>query len=133
MTHAWTPILVGVKEIDEQHKRLFASIDQLTAALRENRGKDESARIMGFLGEYVVEHFAAERLLMTRYRYPQLAAHVAEHERFVAEYAKLRQELEARGPTAALAMKVTTQIGEWLRNHIRKIDVELGRFIQAAG
>jgi len=36
-------------------------------------------------------------------------------------------------PTALLALKITTQVGEWLRNHIRKTDVGLGKFIQAAG
>jgi hemerythrin len=133
MIYEWTPNLtVGVREIDDQHKQLFRSIDQLLVALQQNRGKAESARIMDFLGEYVVEHFAAERQLMTRYRYPQLATHVVQHDQFVAAYAKLRADLDARGPTAALALKVTAQVGEWLRGHIKRADVELGKFILAA-
>lgn len=132
MTKAWDQSLtVGLPLIDEQHQQLFASLDSLLAALRESRGKEEVGKILAFLGDYTVKHFGAEEQLMRRYRYPDIAAHLAEHQQFLRSFQALVAEFEARGASASLALRVMTQVGDWLRGHIKKPDAALVAFLRA--
>jgi hemerythrin len=133
MTVAWYPALaVGVREVDEQHQEIFRRVDALIQALMAGRGADELAPLFGFLGEYVVDHFGEEEALMRAHRYPQRAAHEAEHRRFVEDFTALRAEYEREGGTGFLLVKVNNRVSQWLTTHISRTDKELGRFLGEA-
>lgn len=58
----------GVRSIDDQHKELFDKINNLLAACREGKGKEEVAKVMKFLSDYVIDHFGTEEGYMVTYR-----------------------------------------------------------------
>jgi hemerythrin len=112
----------GEPEIDEQHRELFRRIDQLLAATRDRRARTEVGRLLTFLGDYVVTHFAAEEKLMATAAYPGLEAHRGEHQRFVEEYARLFEDYRADGPGPVFVIKFGNRVTAWLCEHICRTD-----------
>ena len=134
MAMTWDPKLsVGVRTIDDQHKELFRRVNALLQAMEQGKGQDVLAELLGFLKQYVVEHFAAEQKLMARYRYPDAAAHEAQHERFVGDFLNLLAAFEKGGATLSLSLKLNTAVCAWLRQHIGSTDRALGQFLRAQG
>jgi len=112
----------GNGEIDGQHRELFHRIDRLLAASREKRSREEVAQTLTFLGDYVVQHFAAEERMMDETAYPELEAHRAEHARFVQEFGILYREFKAEGPSTLFIIRVGNRVTGWLREHIYRTD-----------
>jgi hemerythrin len=127
-----TTLSVGVPEIDAQHRELFRRVDRLLdAMLRRDRG--EAVRLLGFLREYVVVHFAAEERLMDEAAYPDVQRHLAEHRRFAAAMREVDADFREQGATAGLVHKLEQQAVAWLRDHVYFTDVAMGRWLTAAG
>jgi hemerythrin len=115
----------GNAEIDSQHRDLFDRIDKLLSASRDRRSRGEVGQMLTFLGQYVVQHFAAEDRLMSISGYPDADVHRAEHARFVEEYGKLFREFKSEGPTSLFVIRVGNRVTAWLRDHIYRTDREL--------
>ena len=129
----WTPDLaVGVKDIDDQHKQLFAAMDRLAAAVRAKDDRGIKATL-AFLGKYVETHFAGEEFHMRRLSYPGTAGHVEAHRAFVAEFVALKTAYEQQGAVPSVVMKMNNYLFEWLNQHIRKVDTAFGKFLQTRG
>jgi hemerythrin len=120
----------GDPEIDAQHRELFARIAQLLEVARDRRARAEVARLLTFLGDYVVQHFDAEERLMEASGYPEAEAHRAEHRELVAAYGRLYQEFKAEGPSLQFLVRFENRITAWLREHIHCTDRSLADFLQ---
>jgi hemerythrin len=133
MALSWDPRLaVGVTIIDQQHKELIAALNALLDAMATSRGKEEVGKLLSFLGEYTVSHFAAEEALMARSRYPGAAAHQGEHQAFIREFKALAADFAKAGPTTGLAIKLNGRVCSWLRDHIGGADRQLAAHLQKA-
>lgn len=131
MTMYWSPSLaIGVPEIDHQHQELFLRVERLIAGVSRGR-EPELERLIEFLGQYVVKHFGAEERWMIRSAYPDYARHKREHERFVRDYEHMTQEYRQKGAQVLLGMRMNDWISAWLQEHIRRADMEFGRFLVA--
>ena len=125
-TERWS---VGVDTIDAQHRELFAAINTL---LREE-GKTPSrdlAQVLDYLEKYVTNHFGLEEIYMRRLSYPGYPSHKGEHVAFINDFYDMRDEYDGNGATQELADKMGRYMGDWLVNHIGKVDRELGAFLQ---
>ena len=130
MALQWEPRLaVGVPMIDQQHKELIQALNALLTAMASSQGKEQVAKLLEFLGQYTVSHFAAEEQIMARHRYPQAQQHQLEHEAFIGEFKKLAADFQKSGPTTGLAIKLNGKVCEWLRDHIAKSDTQLAAFV----
>lgn len=121
----------GDPEIDDQHRELFRRIDQLMAATRDRRARSEVGRLLTFLGDYVVSHFAAEEQLMAEFGYPESGPHRSEHARFVAEYSRLFQDYRAEGPGPVFVIKFGNRVTAWLCEHICRTDRRLVEYLNS--
>jgi hemerythrin len=122
----WEPRLaVGVASIDSQHKQLIEALNGLLAAMATSRGKEEVGKLLKFLGDYTVSHFADEERLMARTRYPGAEAHKREHDAFIIEFKELAGEFAKNGPTTSMTLKLNGKVCEWLRQHIAVTDTAL--------
>lgn len=64
---------------------------------------------------------------MERHRCPAAAKNKAAHAKFVETFMALRGRVRRGGAnSAALAVEVQRDLLDWLINHIRKIDAQLG-------
>ena len=129
----WEPRLaVGVPLIDQQHKELIDALNALLSAMASSRGKEEVGKLLKFLGDYTVSHFAAEEQIMGRNAYPGFAAHKAQHEAFIGDFKKLAADFAQAGPSTSLAIKLNGKVCQWLRDHIGGMDRELATFVNKA-
>lgn len=133
MPVAWHPSLAsGNAEIDSQHQELLRRLADLVEALEYARSH-EIGGMFRFLGDYVVDHFAAEERAMERTAYPGRNVHVAAHARFVKQYGELRAMYEQVGPCSAIAVKTATWIQDWLKSHIFGADRALAAHLRDTG
>jgi hemerythrin len=123
-------LLTGVDDIDRQHREVFARVGALLDAARNRRSKEEVLRMMEYLGEYAVEHFAAEEGEMQRTEYPRAEAHRLEHRQLVKELEVLRHELATEGPSVLFVIRVGNRVTEWLREHIYRTDKLLAEWLR---
>jgi len=130
MAIQWTEELAtGIAAIDDQHRELYAAVASLHAAMRGGM-LGEVPAILEFLERYVTQHFALEEREMTKARYPGLAQHREAHEAFVAEF--LRQKAALAAVTPSNVLELSSWLGAWLRDHVRRIDGEMARFLRPA-
>lgn len=130
MAIEWTEDLaVGVELIDSQHKELFKAVNDLTEAMWDGRGREQAQKLMVFLGDYVVLHFGAEESLMLKQNYGGYKAHKQLHDKFVEEFVRFKAKFESGESDSNFTVKVLDETCDWLRNHIKKMDKELGVFL----
>ena len=89
------------------------------------RGKEEIQGIVYFLDLYVAQHFGFEESCMHRYQCPVASNNAAAHANFIKTLSEVKQELQTKGLTLPLAIKVNEQLLDWFVNHIQKVDREL--------
>jgi hemerythrin len=119
---------VGNREIDDQHRSVFETLNSLHAAVLRGEGKSFLDGRMRDLVDFTHVHLAAEERFMDKVRYPDLAAHKAEHDILLAEVDKLYTDWQADRP---VTLTVLTFIAEWLDTHVLNTDMAYARFVQA--
>ncbi len=125
----WTPALsVGIEEIDDQHRELFRRAARLLEGIRRG-DPEEIDELVDYLHRYAVSHFGAEEDAMRSARYAAYPRHKAEHDRFIADLLELSVEND-EGGGAFVAVKIDHWLSGWLRDHVSRIDTELGRFLR---
>lgn len=130
----WTPDLtVHVEKVDQQHMELFRQVNLLGEAVWDGKGKAALGEILRFLLQYTSDHFRAEEELMRIHGYPKYDLHKRIHDDFAKEVQTLVKDFESGEVDSALVISVVNRVGEWLRGHIRALDVELGRHLTDRG
>jgi hemerythrin len=124
----WTPSLsVDVAEMDEEHKKLFALINNLNDAMKQGKAKDEMGRVFNELVNYTHSHFAAEERYLQAIGYPYLAQQRKEHAELLKKVATFKAEYEAG--KAMVSVTLMTFLGDWVRSHIQKSDKQYGAWV----
>jgi hemerythrin len=118
---------VGVGAMDNQHKQLFALINQLYDAMQKSATGDAMKTVLPGLLNYTKIHFAAEEKLIQQADYPELEAHQAYHREFTAKVAETVEKYKKTGlsPTVSLV----TFLKDWLGNHILVKDKHYGAYL----
>lgn len=131
MDFVWTEDLsVGVKEIDIQHRVLFAKINDLVKALDSLDTAAHIEEFFDFIEEYAASHFTMEQKAMGVYKYPDRAAHIEQHIIFNRVIGELRDLFKENGVTEALTAKLRVSVCDWLIDHISEVDKALGVFLK---
>ena len=119
--------LVGVAEIDEQHRQLVKRVNKINRAIINKLPIVETEALFMQLVEFTVFHFDTEHRLMVQYQYPGQAVHDHEHQSLIDEIERLADEF-SRGND----LLVLQTIKDWLIGHIEGADKPLGAFIARA-
>ncbi len=129
----WDPAKhsVNIQEIDGQHQKLFACLNDLYDAMIEGQGKAVIGKVLGDLLNYTVYHFDYEDTLFSRHGYPDAASHRAEHAQFTDQARALKQRYDA-GQIFVTTETLSFLIG-WLNNHILGVDKLYVPFLNAKG
>lgn len=126
----WKPQYeTGIPIIDEQHKRLFARLDAVQRAVVQGSPREEIGDLLQSLMAETVEHFRTEEAIMAQHGFPDVLAHIREHELLTEKLGELAQRFEESQD--AMALLVTTFMGGWLRHHISEGDLSYARFIKS--
>jgi hemerythrin len=129
-TIKWTPaISVGVTEIDEQHQKLFAIIDELGKAQAAVPDKGAVLAILTQLVDYSDYHFRTEDDFMIENSYPLFLSHRKEHLAYIKKMGTLIDDLENKG--AALPGDILNFLCDWWQTHISQSDMKYARYIKS--
>jgi len=120
-------LIIGVANIDEQHKRLINSINELHLAVEYGRSGDVILALMARLFDYADSHFRAEELLFSGLEYQGIAEHIQEHADFIARLKDLNKQFEYN--KNYLAIHVKDFLLAWFYNHIRTKDMEYKQLV----
>ena len=118
---------VGIKEIDEQHKKLFEIINKLHAAMKEAKSKAILGKVIEEMISYTEFHFSTEEILLQNCRYPDFSQHKLKHEQFTKKVKEFEKKY-LKG-SALLSQEIVEFLRDWLVNHIKQSDKEYSLFI----
>lgn len=131
MRFDWDPALeTGHKDIDDQHRGIFALANELEDALGgDDFDVDTVENAIYGLTDYVVEHFSDEEALMAEVHYPGLPAHCSLHEYLTRETMSIAARY-FNGERIA-ASKIAPFVAGWLQEHIRGEDVRFVAYLKS--
>ena len=118
----------GVAKIDEQHKELVTRLNAVIAMGTSAVSKEETQKTLNFLGEYIIKHFRDEEGLQRQCGYKKYEWHKEQHQSYINTFKALKEEFAANGPSAKFTVNLNTSLINWIVNHIKVVDVELGKF-----
>lgn len=132
----WQPEFdIGVQIIDDQHRVLIALLNEATLNINDHSPSSELDLIVQGLLNYAGYHFGTEERYAADNGYiderpDEAAAHLAQHQAFVAQVAQIKNEL---GTGRRISREdLVTFLTNWLTNHILDTDKKLGAFLRTA-
>ncbi len=128
----WDPkFSVNIREIDNQHKKLFELINNLHDSMKTGKGKEALGKILSELADYTVNHFSAEEKLFQTYGYPEQAQHKKMHTDLTKQVMDLKGKLD-KGDVI-ITIEVMNFLKDWLNNHILVSDKKYSAFLNGKG
>ncbi|MEK6738739.1 MAG: hemerythrin domain-containing protein [Planctomycetota bacterium] len=123
-------MITGINTIDCPHRWLFIMVDDLLSAMDEGKGRKALDRVFEYL-DYYVRKLQSEEEVMVGYNYDRYPLQKTEHRQFVRDISRLREEFDARGATLHLVVQTQKKLCNWLADHVKKEDKQLGAFVKS--
>jgi hemerythrin len=122
---------VNIAEIDLQHQKLIAIINELHDAMRDGRTNDILHQLIDELANYSETHFALEEKYFDELNYSSTALHKAEHQEFRKKISEFRSGFNSG--KLFVSMEIIYFLKEWLVNHILVSDKHYSSFFIEKG
>ncbi len=124
--------LTGIKLVDDEHRQLFALVNEVHALLHDEfifDKYDEIMRILTELKNYTEMHFHDEETYMEKINYPDLDAQRRAHNAFIEKLVDINfEELESLDNNQQEYLQdILDFLAKWLVNHILKMDKLIGK------
>lgn len=122
---------VHIQEIDTQHKKLVALLNEIYEALKKGEGREALGKILAELIQYTKTHFATEERLMATHGYPDYITHKEKHEKMalkVLDYSEKFKDGKISNP-----IEISNFLKNWLGKHIMETDKKYGPFLNDKG
>lgn len=119
---------LGFTLIDEQHKKLFAIMNNLYEARHNSTSNLIVASSINELINYTLYHFTSEEQLFAQYNYPYSEAHIIEHNDFIMKVNQLKNN-EDLGDIL-LSLKTLDYLKDWTITHILGTDKQFADFVK---
>lgn len=116
--------LIGIEEIDEQHKKLFDIANNAYELLKNSFYTDKYDRIVSILEElrdYAIFHFNTEEEYMASIGYKKLFSHKVQHNDFIEKVKKIKfEEIDENQDEYIIGL--LEFVVNWIDVHILKND-----------
>lgn len=122
---------VGVADVDHQHQKLVAMVNELHTAMQKGHGKDILGSTITGLIDYTVVHFSTEERYFDAFGYPDAAVHKTQHQGFVERVTDFQQGFDE--DRLMLSIDVMDFLSTWLVEHIKGSDRTFGPFLNERG
>ena len=120
--------LIGIAELDDEHKDLVKSFNAYASALNEEKDVQEVRKILGSLYGRLEMHFALEERVMREFDYNEFDTHKAKHNALLNDFSEFIDNFRAN-PGLEYEEMVGTRIGDWIVSHILKDDKKMASMI----
>lgn len=119
--------LTGIGLIDDEHRQLFALVNEVHALVHDEfifDKYDEIMRILTELRNYTEMHFHDEEAYMEKINYPEIDAQRRAHNAFIEKLVDINfEELESLDNNQQeYLLDILDFLAKWLVNHILKMD-----------
>ena len=122
---------VGVKEMDDQHKKLIGMVNKLISEQTSLTDQRTIADLLTEMTDYAQVHFRAEEYLMAEYDYDQKALQEEQHQAFIDKTIAFYSASDI-GPNI-LSTALLDYLATWLIGHILKEDMKYKNFFKSKG
>lgn len=120
--------LIGIEEIDNEHRRLFQMINEAIDLSKENMDVSAiSKSLLPGLKDYAATHFAHEEAYMQRIHDPELPIQKKEHEDFTKTVNSFSLDTSSPEAAAKSLNELLTYLVRWLYRHILSSDMMIGK------
>jgi len=109
---------VGIREIDDQHKKVIEIIARIERSINNQRGWREIVYDVVDLRVFGRNHFEFEEGLMRMYGFQEYEKHAQEHQYFFTRLA----EIESKSTYGLAESELLKFLRDWLKNHILQED-----------
>ncbi len=117
--------LIGVEELDFEHRDLFRRLNELYESLRNRREKTEIQGDLGELLARVSRHFALEERYMRDNKYPGYEPHKREHDRFLDNIVDAMENFRDESGVGD-SDRLMAELQRWIVDHVLTRDQDLG-------
>ena len=123
--------LIGVKQIDEEHRGLFRLIGEIQDLLQNefiNDKYDKTCDMLKSLEEYAEEHFRHEEEYMEEIDHPELELQRSQHMQFSEKMAEMDATISGHDQQEFLG-ELLAYLVRWLYRHIIGSDLMIGKMM----
>jgi hemerythrin-like metal-binding protein len=129
----WTEEMsVGVRALDEDHKKLIALLNELHEGILGGQQKAILEKIIERMVEYTIYHFEREEKLFTDAGFPASVEHKREHDLLTRRARNLQSRFEC-GQSTQLSLEAMNFLKAWLTGHIMGSDQQYAPYLNAKG
>jgi len=122
---------VNIAEIDEQHKKLIAIINELHDAMLKGKSRDILQKVLNDLVDYTKVHFSTEEKLFAEYQYPDFYEHKQIHDALYKRVIEIQDKYQSGN--LFISLEIMDFLKDWLVKHILGTDKKYSAFFNSKG
>jgi len=121
--------LIGITELDHEHKVLIDDINRLHGELARHDQKSEIEKCLGDIYARMQAHFALEEHVMKEHRYQFFTEHKREHEKLLDSYTEYMMQI-LNDTVVSYSSPIEDALKDWVMNHIINSDKKMSMMVQ---
>ena len=119
--------LIGIEQIDKEHRTLFTLINEAAELPAEARTARTVSQILARLTDYAATHFSHEEAYMSEHDDPELPLQKKEHKAFTEHVQSLVAQPLTDQNASAILNEILPFLIRWLYRHILSSDMMIGK------
>lgn len=123
---------IGVKDLDDDHKKILNTINTLSIAISNDEPKSVIDNIFNDLQEFTKLHFLREEIFLKKCDFPNIQERLEHHRTLIRKFPELRVKL-SNSLNTENAQEVSYFLTDWLFNHIIEKDIPASPMLQKCG
>jgi len=129
----WQPIYsVNIKEIDEQHQKIFSIINNLFE-IKNNQSQASIDLIVKELKDYGSYHLETEEKYFKLFNYPDTKFHIAQHNGYRNKVLDFESKINESNDDILIINELTEFLKNWWLYHIQNTDQQYSAFFNSKG
>ncbi len=121
--------LIGIEELDHEHKVLIDDINRLHEELAGNHEQSEIAKCLGDVYARMHAHFALEEHVMKEHGYKFFDEHKREHDEFLDNYTECMMQF-LNDASVSPENPIEDCLKHWVMDHIITSDKKMSLIVQ---
>ena len=121
--------LIGINELDHEHKVLINDINRLHGELARHNQKSEIEKCLGDIYARMQAHFALEEHVMKEHKYKFFDEHKREHEKLLDGYTEYMMQI-LNDTVISFSSPIEDALRHWVLKHIVNSDKKMSLMVQ---
>jgi hemerythrin len=121
--------LIGIEELDYEHKVLINDINRLHLELARQDKKSEIEKCLGDIYARMQAHFALEEHVMKENHYEFFDEHKREHEKLLDGYSEYMMQI-LNDTVVSFSNPIEDTLRHWVLNHIGDSDKKMSLMVR---